>query len=219
MNLSRLLVLGLLANLGPRHGHQIRRDAEQTNVGTWGGVSVGALYRELRLMEEEGLVDPLRTEQVGRRPARTVYQISSEGRRELHILREQAILHVFHGADSLGVALVFGRVGDREELIGLMRARRTILATARDGVAAKCAHLQARGYLSPLDVAVFRRRELQLEAELTWHDEFDRVLAKLPAEETPPTEPKTRRKTHDRSARPGPDVPDTKGTRRSGPRH
>jgi DNA-binding PadR family transcriptional regulator len=218
MNLSRLLVLGLLASHGPRHGHQIRRDAEQTNVGAWGGVSVGALYRELRRMEEEGLVDPLRTEQVGRRPARTIYQITLEGHRELHIQREQALLHLCHGADALGVALVFGRVGDRDELIELMQARRKVLNTAREGVAAKCAHLQARGYLGPLDVAVFRRRELQLEAELKWHDEFDRVLAELPAETTPATEPKTRRKTDDRSARPGPDIPDTKGPRRGGPR-
>src|SRR5579863_4011721 len=99
MNLTRLMVLGLLAN-GPRHGHQIRRDAEQTNVGNWGGVSVGALYRELRAMEGEGLVVPLRTEQVGRRPARTVYQISEEGRRELRILRERAIRELQFGLDA-----------------------------------------------------------------------------------------------------------------------
>ena len=76
MNLTRLMVLGVLAQHGPRHGHEIRRTAEITNVGEWGGVSVGALYRELRLMEAEGLVEPVRTEQVGRRPARTVYSIT-----------------------------------------------------------------------------------------------------------------------------------------------
>ena len=31
------MVLGLLASHGPHHGHQVRRDAEQTNVGNWGG--------------------------------------------------------------------------------------------------------------------------------------------------------------------------------------
>jgi hypothetical protein len=40
---------------------------------------VGALYRELRQMEGEGLVDAVRTEQVGRRPARTIYAITQEG--------------------------------------------------------------------------------------------------------------------------------------------
>jgi len=51
MNLTRLMALGILARSGPSHGHHIRRVADVTNVGEWGGVSVGALYRELRAME------------------------------------------------------------------------------------------------------------------------------------------------------------------------
>lgn len=38
--------LGTLARYGPQHGHRIRRLADLTDVGEWGGVSVGALYRE-----------------------------------------------------------------------------------------------------------------------------------------------------------------------------
>ena len=62
-----------------------------TNVGEWGGVSVGALYRELRSMEREGLIEAARTEKVGNRPERTVYAITDEGRLELATLREQAM--------------------------------------------------------------------------------------------------------------------------------
>jgi DNA-binding PadR family transcriptional regulator len=177
MNLSRLMVLGLLANHGPRHGHQIRRDAEMTNVGVWGGVNVGALYRELHRMEEEGLVGPVRTEQVGRRPARTVYQITDEGHRELHVLRAKAIVGLHNSPDTLGVALLFGQVVDQEELVALLRARRQAIANALASVTAKRAHLQERGFLTPLDVAVFRRSELQMEAELRWHDEVDKIFA------------------------------------------
>src|SRR5690349_24938706 len=107
MNLTRLMVLGTLARHGPRHGHEIRRIAEVTNVGEWGGVSVGALYRELRAMEAEGLVEAVRTEQVGRRPARTVYAITSEGTMELRMLAEQAIRSTQPPPDPLGVALSF----------------------------------------------------------------------------------------------------------------
>ena len=180
MNLSRLMVLGLLASHGPRHGHQIRRDAEGTNVSTWGGVNVGALYRELRLMEDEGLVEPVRTEQVGRRPARTVYQITGEGQRELAILREQAIRNLHPAPDALSVALLFGRVWDRAELLELLQARRRDIASILAGITAKRDHLQAKGYLTALDVSVFRRAELRLEAELRWHDEIDTVLAERP---------------------------------------
>src|SRR5215469_1846650 len=125
------MVLGTLARYGPQHGHQIRRLAEVTNVGEWGGVSVGALYRELRSMEREGLVEELRTEKVGRRPARTVYAITPDGHLELATLREQAIRPIWWGQDPLGVALTFSADAlEPGELRQTLRARREKLAIA-----------------------------------------------------------------------------------------
>jgi DNA-binding PadR family transcriptional regulator len=175
MNLSRLMVLGILAR-GPRHGHQIRRDAEITNVGDWGGVSVGALYRELHRMEEEGLVEPLRSEQVGNRPARTIYQITDEGFRELHILWEQAIAELHPSPDPLGVALLFAGAGDAGEIGGLLSARRQTLAIALERLTADRKRLDARGYLTPSSRAVMRRGEMHIGTELAWHAEFDSIL-------------------------------------------
>ena len=37
MNLSRMVVLGLLAESGPMHGHQLRRQADSMHVESWGG--------------------------------------------------------------------------------------------------------------------------------------------------------------------------------------
>jgi DNA-binding PadR family transcriptional regulator len=176
MNLSRLMVLGMLAK-GPRHGHQIRRDAEITNVGNWGGVSVGALYRELHRMEEEGLVEPLRSEQVGRRPARTIYQITGEGFRELRILWEQAIAELHPTPDPLGVAVLFAGAVEPAEIAGLLRARRQTLAIALERLTADRERLEARGYLSPSSRAVMRRGEMHLGTELAWHAEFDPILS------------------------------------------
>lgn len=172
------MVLGELAHQGPLHGHQIRRDAEMTNVDIWGGVSVGALYRELRNLEAERLVEPIRTEQVGRRPARTIYQITGEGRRELDILRRKAIRELRADPDALGVALVFGGVGERDELIQLLRARRQAIANLLEGLTAKRTYLESKGFLSPVNVAVLHRAELHLEAELRWHDEFAPMIVK-----------------------------------------
>ena len=183
MNLSRLMVLGTLAK-GPRHGHQIRRDAEITNVGDWGGVSVGALYRELHRMEEEGLVEPLRSEQVGKRPARTIFQITDEGFRELHILWEQAIAELHPSPDPLGVALLFAGTVDPGEIAGLLRARRQTLAIALERLTADRERLEARGYLSPRSRAVMRRGEMHIGTELAWHAEFDPILS---APQDPPS--------------------------------
>src|SRR5215468_685601 len=184
MNLTRLMVLGTLARHGPRHGHEIRRLAEVTNVGEWGGVSVGALYRELRAMEREGLVELVRTEQVGRRPARTVYQITADGRLELVALREQAIrLAEFFGPDPLGVALSFAADGmDREELRDALRMRRARLAISAEELAAERERLLAKGHLGAFAAAIMRRGVMHIETEVRWHDELDALLP----DQTPP---------------------------------
>jgi len=173
------MVLGTLSRYGPLHGHQIRRIAEVTNVGEWGGVSVGALYRDLRVMERDGLVERVRTEQVGRRPERTVYQITTEGHLELTTLREQAIrLAGFFGPDPLGVALSFGAGGmDTEELRAMLRARRGRLAVSVEEITAERQRLEARGYIGGLQAEIMRRGQLHLEAEVRWHDELDVALA------------------------------------------
>jgi DNA-binding PadR family transcriptional regulator len=178
------MVLGTLAQHGPRHGHEIRRIAEVTNVGEWGGVSVGALYRELRTMEGEGLVEAIRTEQVGRRPARTVYAITSEGLLELSMLREQAIRSIHWWPDPLGVALSFASAGmDREELASWLRSRRETLALTAARLAEDRQRMVARGWLDPFQATVMYRGQLHAEAEVRWHDEFAKILAGPPPDE------------------------------------
>jgi DNA-binding PadR family transcriptional regulator len=180
MNLTRLMALGTLASHGPQHGHQIRRTAEVTNVGEWGGVSVGALYRELKLMAGEGLVSELRTEQVGRRPARTVYGITDQGRLELVMLREQAIRDLRPMPDPLSVALTFSGTGDDpEEFAARMAARRDVLAVHLREITADRERLVAKGFITPLVATVMRRSELMIEAELRWHEEMTQTLAQI----------------------------------------
>ena len=179
MNLTRLMALGVLARSGPSHGHHIRRVADVTNVGEWGGVSVGALYRELRAMEREGLVEAMRTEKVGNRPERTVYAITAEGQLELTTLREQAIRPLGSGPDPLGVALLFAADGmDPEELRRTLRARREMLAIGVGEIAADREQLLANGFLDVLAAAVMRRAILTVEAEIAWHDELDATLGR-----------------------------------------
>ena len=178
MNLTRLMALGVLARSGPSHGHHIRRVADVTNVGEWGGVSVGALYRELRAMEREGLVEAARTEKVGNRPERTVYAITAEGQLELTTLREQAIRPLGSGPDPLGVALLFAADGiDPEELRRTLRARRDMLAIGAREIAVDREQLMAKGFLDVLAASVMRRAILGVEAEIAWHDELDAALA------------------------------------------
>jgi DNA-binding PadR family transcriptional regulator len=178
MNLTRLMALGILARNGPSHGHHIRRVADLTNVGEWGGVSVGALYRELRTMEHEGLIEAQRTEKVGNRPERTVYAITAEGHLELTTLREQAIKPLVSGLDPVGVALLFAADGmKRDDLRRLLRTRREMLALAVEHVKADREQLIDSGHLDMFAAAGMRRTVLAMESEVRWHDEMDAALA------------------------------------------
>jgi DNA-binding PadR family transcriptional regulator len=174
MNLSRLLVLGLLSSAGPMHGHRIRREAETSSVESWGGVNVGALYRELHRMEDEGLVQPVRSEQMGRRPARTIYEITDEGRRELVQLRTAAWRSQEGYLDPVGVALLFGGSPEPEEQAEHLAFRRQILRAHLDSLTAERKRFAPN--LSMAVIAAYRRGELRLAAELEWHDELERIL-------------------------------------------
>ncbi|MFI6510562.1 PadR family transcriptional regulator [Streptosporangium sp. NPDC050855] len=171
MNLTRLMILGLMAAQGPLHGHEIKRIAAYTDVSEWGGVGVGAINRELRQADEAGLIRQVAVEQVGRRPVRTVYEITGTGRRELAALREAAICELRFGPDALAVALLFGRAQDPAELAGLLARRREQLASTISDLEAERAQLVREGRIGTLDAALFRRQETLLQAEIRWLDE------------------------------------------------
>jgi DNA-binding PadR family transcriptional regulator len=176
MNLSRLMILGVLAERGAMHGHQIRRIAELTNAEAWGGITGGALYAELRKLDADGLVQAVRHEQEGRRPARTVYEITAEGRLELVVQRDAALEVVFGSADPVSVVLLFASGADPSDLAERLAARQRRIAAQLEAMTAERERLTARGLLSQLAIAAFRRGELRLEAELRWHEEFGQQI-------------------------------------------
>ena len=173
MNLSRLMILGLLSESGPMHGHQIRRTGELTNAEVWGGITGGAIYAELRRLQGEGLVEPVREEQIGRRPARTVYEITKDGRLELVVQREEALNAIFPSADPVSVALLFAGGVDSPELHRRLGARRQKIEAQLASMAEERGRLTDAGVLSPMAISCFRRGEIRLDAELRWHDEFE----------------------------------------------
>jgi DNA-binding PadR family transcriptional regulator len=180
MNLTRLVALGLLAQRGARHGHQLRRDVEITRADEWAGVGAGSLHRELRTMDRDGLIEAARTERVGNRPERTIYQITAEGRRELGILRERAIGRIQDAPDPVAAGLIFSGGQDPSILAALLSQHRRAVRAELDRLAGEREHGIREGYLqpsvSPLQAAAFRRRELAMQAELAWHDECDQML-------------------------------------------
>jgi DNA-binding PadR family transcriptional regulator len=179
MNLTRLVVLGLLAEHGPRHGHQLRHDVRLARADRWAGIGVGPMHRELRELERLRYIEPVRVEQVGRRPQRTIYAITDAGRTELAALRERAVGRYAPPVDPVAVALVFA-AADAATVAALLAAHRQEVGDELARLAEERDRGEREGFLdpaaSPSQAAAYRRAELHAEAERRWHEECDRLF-------------------------------------------
>lgn len=81
MNNSEIFLLSLI-NQSPRYGYEISQFLEETNAGIWINISMPYVYRLLKSFEERGLVSTQIVESKNR-PNRTIYQITTQGRKML----------------------------------------------------------------------------------------------------------------------------------------
>ncbi len=173
-------MLGALARRGPMHGHQIRRDARIDGT-EWSQVRPGSLYGALHRMAGDGLVEVVRTEQEGNLPVRTVYAITDDGRRELAVLRVEALREVAFEADPIDLALVTDAAElDEDALRGYILDRRHVLAT-RLVLVGHERERPAPGQTVGDDLVLDHART-RLEAEITWHDRILDRLGELTAD-------------------------------------
>jgi DNA-binding PadR family transcriptional regulator len=176
VNPTRLFILSALAKHGPMYGHQLRRDARLDRTELWSEVRPGSLYGALHRLAAEGLIEPLRTEQDGQLPARTVYGITGEGHRELRALRAEALQEVRLQPDPVDLALAMSRDLDPAILRGYLEDRVRALSAR----AAQFDHQRDRRWpgQTVADDLVEHAR-LRIRAELEWHQLVLNQLAKL----------------------------------------
>jgi DNA-binding PadR family transcriptional regulator len=177
---TQLFVLGTLARRGPMHGHQIRRRAELERAEFWGKVKASSLYAALHRLEAEGLIEAVETQQEGRFPARTIYAITEEGRRELAVLLDAALHHTAVEAEPIDLALTFSDALEEGYLRLALEERLAALRASADSM--ERMEQQVLQYLTPVDGMVLRHFTLRLEAELRWHQELLDHLSALRSE-------------------------------------
>jgi DNA-binding PadR family transcriptional regulator len=174
VNPTRLFVLGALARHGPMYGHQIRRDARLDRTELWSEVKPGSLYLALHKLEAEALIEPVRTEQRGNLPARTVYAITAEGRRELRVLRAEALREVALRPDPVDLALAVSADLDEDALRGFIADRREALAGRMASLARE--RDQRWPDQTAADDLIMEHLIARIETELRWHDTvLDRI--------------------------------------------
>ncbi len=183
---ARLFVLATMDRLGEAHGHEVLREAAVDRMETWAHVSQGALYSALRKCESDGLVEQVRTEQVGRFPTRTVYRLSDGGRLALDAARTAAWARVGLAPDPFDLALSVSDGLDPTALRAVLQRRLADYTQALTELRSQFALLEHR--LEPTARAVFTHVVLRHETEVAWHQQ---LLAQVGSFGTPrpPTPP------------------------------
>lgn len=167
---TKLIVLGLLRE-GPKHGYEIKRRFEAEAMAEWAGVSYGAVYSALGRLSEQGLVEKISTEQVGKGPSREVYRITEAGREEFVALLREALSALAYATDPVDIAFRFLDALPAGEAHSLLEARKAQIEHGLAMLEQEKARF-VEGHLgapyAEMGSLVFDHWLLRLRAELAW---------------------------------------------------
>jgi DNA-binding PadR family transcriptional regulator len=119
---AELLILGVL-HRGNFHPYEIRRRLKNAMVECYTDVDVGTLYYAVRRLAAKGLIAKVARQRVARGGVRTVYGITTRGRRRFQELLHQRFAGTGSVADALYSAMLFLHLCDPETVARLLRER------------------------------------------------------------------------------------------------
>jgi DNA-binding PadR family transcriptional regulator len=117
-----MTLLGLLASK-PMHGYEVRQQMKDAGMEFWVDVPQGSIYPALQRMAADGFLKVIEVSQDGKRPTKTIYRITDEGRAEhLRLLRDAWVDPALKGF-PVDVALYFVWFLPAEEIALLLSER------------------------------------------------------------------------------------------------
>jgi DNA-binding PadR family transcriptional regulator len=162
----RLVILGLLRER-PLYGYEIKQLIEE-HMSDWTSIAFGSIYFALDKLAEEKFVEKMEVERAGKRPSRSVYQITSSGQEEfLRLLREgwQQFEREYFPLD---VCLFFLGSLPPDEVITYLQSRKKALQGALEYVQSHRAEQLADPEVPPLAAEIFDHTIFHTRAELEW---------------------------------------------------
>jgi DNA-binding PadR family transcriptional regulator len=187
---TRLLVLGVVRTFQPVHGYDVRRELISWRASEWASVQPGSIYNALKTLTRDGYLEVVGTDQVGGRPERTSYRITSAGNDEFRSLLREEWWTVRPPIDPLIAAVSFLGFVARDEAIAALEHRIVqIRGMVRHVEFAIEAH---DGSESPYHVReMMRLLNARTLAEVDWAEQFIRRLrsGEFSTAEDPPWQP------------------------------
>lgn len=176
MSTTRLLVLGVVRIFQPVHGYDVRRELVSWHAEDWANVAPGSIYNALKSLVKDGLLEVVGTKQIGARPERTTYKLTTRGEAEMMELLRETLWQVAMPVDPLVSALSLMWFVERKELISALEARaakiRGDLEHARHIVDA------IDDVETPIHVrTMMLLLNARMGSELAWSEQFRKELA------------------------------------------
>lgn len=190
---TRLLVLGVVRIFQPVHGYEVRRELITWRAQDWASVQSGSIYNALKTLTRDGFLEVAGTNQVGGRPERTSYQLTSAGEEEFRTLLREEWWTVRMPTDPLMAAVSFIAFVPRAEAIAALEQRTAQIHSMVRGI--EFGIDQHDGVDSPFHVReMMRLMNARVLAEVEWAKQF---IARLRNGEystlgDPPWEPASR---------------------------
>jgi DNA-binding PadR family transcriptional regulator len=135
MTKNELVVLGLL-NEEPMHGYQLYHEIDKRNMEAWAQVNLASVYNTLDRLRRAKMVEA-KKEKPGRMPEREVFHITSQGKRKLASLVEEAITDDRMPENNflLGIAFLLGLTKKKAlECLEIKRKRMRKVAEHLEGL-------------------------------------------------------------------------------------
>ncbi|MFZ5911332.1 MAG: PadR family transcriptional regulator [Chloroflexota bacterium] len=162
----RLVLLGLLRQR-PLYGYEIKQIIEE-HMSDWTSIAFGSIYFALDKLAGEGFVENVGVEQPGKRPSRSVYQITEAGREEFLRLLRQGWQTVERQYFDMDIYLFFLADLPRDEVIGYLEQRQAALQEVLEHVRSHRAEQLANPEVPRLAAAIFDHTLVHTQAELDW---------------------------------------------------
>ena len=176
----RMVILGLLRER-PLYGYELKHVIED-HMGDWTSIAFGSIYFALDKLSKEGFVEKVSVEQEGKRPSRSVYQITDTGRAEFMRLLREGWQDVERQYFELDICLFFMRYLPLDEAKDYLRRRQIILEHSLSEVQNHRDEQLAIPEVPALAGAIFDHTLVHTEAELRWVSD---LLEKMESGEYP----------------------------------
>jgi DNA-binding PadR family transcriptional regulator len=164
-----LLALPVLAMLSeqPRHPYEIERLIRERRKDFAAGRRRG-LYHAVDRLVREGYIEPVETSREGKRPERTVYRITEEGREELENWLSELLENPVPEYPVFTAAIGFLGYLSSDAVVQALRARAVALKSEIAGINAVLPALQQHLRLPRLVLMEHEYTRALRQAELDW---------------------------------------------------